>query len=219
MLFHISEVEKRQKVLDEEYNDKLEMLHNLENQRQNLEEEKYSAFLFIIGERGREIFNTWTWDKIKVEGVETEEDNITVKMLFQKFEEYCLPRRNLVVERRRFFLHNQKPDESVDGYVTELKNLSSACEFENIKEGMILYKLVDGVQSDRIRDTQLRKGADLTLQIAIDICKADESTQQEMRLMKHTIEVDAVSKHRRKHKRKTTKYHAFLNVLQLSTFG
>ena len=43
LLFYISEVEKRQKVLDEEYNDKLEMLHNLENQRQNLEEEKYSA--------------------------------------------------------------------------------------------------------------------------------------------------------------------------------
>ena len=27
------------------------------------EKEKYSTFLYLIGEEGREIFNTWTWPK------------------------------------------------------------------------------------------------------------------------------------------------------------
>ena len=35
------------------------------------EEQQYSTFLFIIGERGREIFNTFTWNKKIRDGVES----------------------------------------------------------------------------------------------------------------------------------------------------
>ena len=38
-----SEEEKKHRALDEEYNDKLELLSTLETQRKSLEEEKYSA--------------------------------------------------------------------------------------------------------------------------------------------------------------------------------
>ena len=31
---------------------------------QKAEEEKYSMVLFVVGERGRETFNTWTWQKV-----------------------------------------------------------------------------------------------------------------------------------------------------------
>ena len=57
------------------------------------EEQQYSTFLFISGERGREIFNTFTWNKKIRDGVETEEDDITVKELFQKFEDCGYQRR------------------------------------------------------------------------------------------------------------------------------
>ena len=93
--------------------------------------------------------------------------------LFKRFEDYCLPKRNLVVERRQFFQRNQHKDESCDAYVTELKNLSSTCEFETINEGMILYKIVDGIRSSRVRDVLLRKVTDLTLEKAINICRTD----------------------------------------------
>ena len=56
------------------------------------------------------------------DGVETEEDGITVKALFQKFEDYCLPNKNLIVERRRFFTRNQQNDETIDSYITQLRN-------------------------------------------------------------------------------------------------
>ena len=46
------------------------------------------------------------------DGVETEEDDTTVKALFQKFEDYCLPKKNLIVERR-FFTRNQQHDEII----------------------------------------------------------------------------------------------------------
>ena len=121
-----------------------------------------------------------------------------MKALFQKFEDYCLPQNNLIIERRRFFTRNQQYNETIDAYITQLRNLSSTCEFGDVKEGLILYKLVDGIQSDKIRDTLLRKGADLTLKKATDVCRADETTNQEMKIIKQEIDVDAVQRNRRR---------------------
>ena len=46
------------------------------------EKEKYSFFLFSMGEAGREIFHTWVWPKVTSEdGQPTEEDDITVAAL------------------------------------------------------------------------------------------------------------------------------------------
>ena len=90
-----------------------------------VEEQQYSTFLFANGERGRKIFNTFTWNKKMRNGIKTEEDEITVKALFQKFEDYCLPKKNLIVERRRSFTRNQQHDETVDTYITQLRNLST----------------------------------------------------------------------------------------------
>ena len=139
------------------------------------EEQQYSTFLFVIGERGREIFNTFTWNKKTRDRVKTEEDDITVKALFQKFEDNCLPKKKLIVERRTFSTRNQQHDEKIDAYITQLRNSSSTREFGDVKEGLILYKLVDGIQRDKIRDTLLRKGAGLTLKQAIDVCRAEET--------------------------------------------
>ena len=61
-------------------------------------EEKYSVFLFLIREQGRDIFDTIErGKKVDAQWNQTKEDDITVKKLFKTFEEYCLPKRNLVV--------------------------------------------------------------------------------------------------------------------------
>ena len=75
--------------------------------RRKTEEEKYSVFLFLIGEQGRDIFNTVEWDKkVDAQGNQAEEDYTTVKKLFKRFEEYCLPKKNLVAGRQKFFWKN-----------------------------------------------------------------------------------------------------------------
>ena len=130
------------------------------------------------------------------DGIETEEGDITVKALFQKFEDYCLPKKNLIVERR-FFTRNQPHDETIDAYITQLRNFSSTCELGNAKDGLILYKLVDRIQSDKIWDTLLRKGSDLTLKKAKDVCRADETTNHEMKILKQEIDVDTAQRNRR----------------------
>ena len=55
------------------------------------EKDKYSTFLFLIGERGREIFNTWTWlKKVDADGDPTDEDDIKLQESFKRFKVYCL---------------------------------------------------------------------------------------------------------------------------------
>ena len=79
-----------------------------------------------------------------------------------------------------------------------MRNLPSTSKFGDVKEGIILYKLVDGIQSNKIRDTLLRKGADLTLKKVIDVRRADETANHEMKIIKQEIDVDAAQRNRRR---------------------
>ena len=124
----------------------------------------------------------------------TDVDDITVKLLMEKFEEYCLPKKNLVIERRKFFTRKQRPDESIDAFITELKNLSSTCEFQDVRDGLIVYKIVDGIESDNVRDTLLRKGSNLTLDKAIETCRADEVTKKQLKQMHDDKEIGKIYK-------------------------
>ena len=57
------------------------------------EKDKCGAFLYMIGQTGRDIYNTMTF-------AEGEENKLDV--LFRKFEAYCKPKQNITVERYRF---------------------------------------------------------------------------------------------------------------------
>ena len=75
--------------------------------RGKTEEEKYTMFLFSIGQQGRDVFNTMTWEKKRnAKGNSTDKVNITVRQLIKNFDDYFLPKNNLVVERREYFWKN-----------------------------------------------------------------------------------------------------------------
>ena len=80
-----------------------------------------------------------------------------------------------------FFQGNQGPTEPT--YVTKLRNLAKNCEFGEIHNGLITSKIVEGIRSSKVCDRLLRLGPELTLQKALNICRADEVTQQQMRSM------------------------------------
>ena len=42
-------------------------------------------------------------------------------------------------------------------HVTELKNLASTCEFGDIFDGMLTYRVVEGIRSDTVHDRLLSK--------------------------------------------------------------
>ena len=78
-------------------------------------ETKVKLFLYLIGSKGREIYETMKF--------ETPDKDRTIEELLKLFDEYCDPKRNETVERHKFFMRNQEAGESFDKYLTELKIL------------------------------------------------------------------------------------------------
>ena len=72
-----------------------------------------------------------------------------------------------------FNTRNQWPGETIDQYVTDLRNKAKTCEFGTLTESLIKDHLVCGVISDKTK-SRLLKQANLTLSGALDTCQADE---------------------------------------------
>ena len=73
------------------------------------DEVKAATFLHIAGPEALEIFNTLSFD-----------DAGDDKKLVEKFEAYCIPRKNVTWERHVFNTRNQQSGKSIDQYVTDL---------------------------------------------------------------------------------------------------
>ena len=144
------------------------------------EDEKVAIFMCMIVRQGQDIRDTFEHDEDK-DG----EEIVTVEILIQKFEQYCKPRKNLIVERHRFLTRNQEQSETIDQYVTELKTLATSCEWGDIKNDLICSRIVSGIVSTRVRKTR-----------AIEICQADELSLQQLKLFNNDKEVEAINKTR-----------------------
>ena len=98
------------------------------------------------------------------------------------FGDYCRPRKNVVYERYRFWSRDQSRDEHVDNWVKDLRTIAVDCEFKEQEDLMIRDKLVFGICDARVKERMLRE-SDLTLQKALDIVRAAESTKEKMKKM------------------------------------
>ena len=137
-----------------------------------------------MGEEALEIYNTFS--------LSTAEQKLDV--LFQKFEDYCNPRRNITFERHKFFTCVQEPTEGIDQYVTELRTKASTCEFGVLCESLIRDRIVCGILCDTMREKLLQEN-DLSLQKAIDMCRASEfSKRQTISITEESKSVDYVDK-------------------------
>ena len=140
------------------------------------EKRQCSIFLYVIGEEALEVFNTFTFDR----DADPSESRDKLSTLYDKFQKYCDPRKNITFERHKFFTRSQKPDETIDQYVTDLKLKSRTCEFGELRDSLIKDRVVCGICSDQVRERLLRD-PELTLQKAIDTCRAAEVTKAQMK--------------------------------------
>ena len=83
-------------------------------------QQKCSAFLYTIGQVGRDVYNTMTL---------AEEEQNKIDILLSKFEVYCKSKANVTIERYRFNTRVQAKHETIDQYLTELKLLAKNCSF------------------------------------------------------------------------------------------
>lgn len=147
-----------------------------------VEEVKIAVFLNVLGDDGLEIYNTF----------ELTDDDKKLDTILKKFEEYCIPIKNLVYEHYKFLKRDQLDGESVDQFVIELKKLASSCEFAE-KNVMIRDRIVLGIKNPKIQEKLLEK-ANVTLEDALNIARALESGEAKQKEISNTNEICAVNR-------------------------
>ena len=131
-----------------------------------------ATFLHVAGPEALEVYNTFTWDD--------DDDKSKVNKITEKFDQYCNPRKNITWERHKFNTRNQQPGETIDQYVTDLKTKAQTCEFAQLKDSLIRDRIVCGIICDKTRARLLKEG-ELTLQTALNICRANEATSSQLK--------------------------------------
>uniref|UniRef100_A0A096LWH5 CCHC-type domain-containing protein n=1 Tax=Poecilia formosa TaxID=48698 RepID=A0A096LWH5_POEFO len=89
-------------------------------------------------------------------------------------EKHFTPKVNIVVERHAFRKRTQSPHETVEQYVTALRDLASKCDFDDKTEEMIRDQLVEHIFNSRIRERLLLE-PDLTLDKTVTLAAQMES--------------------------------------------
>lgn len=117
-----------------------------------------NILLHIVGEQCRELY-----DQFDTKGT-------SVEQILEIFRVYFEQKKNITVERHRFFMRNQSEHESIEQYVYDLKKLAKTCDFGSLCDSLIRDRLICGVTNASLRERLLRE-ADLTLTQTLDICR------------------------------------------------
>jgi hypothetical protein len=128
------------------------------------EKQQCGYFLLYIGQKGRDIYNTWALKSAEIDKIDA---------LFDRFEAYCNPKQNVTVLRYKFNTRDQRSDENIDQYVTELRRLANDCSYGELLEEMIRDRIVCGTNNPRIKE-KLLQAETLDLSRAINIARGIE---------------------------------------------
>ena len=123
----------------------------------------------------------------------TDDEQRDVNTCMEALQAHFKPKRNVVYERYVFNLCSQNSDESIDEFLNRIRKLSSSCEFGTLTEELIRDKLVLGIQ-DETTKLRLLKEDNLTLNKALNICRASEVANVQIKAMKTSVnEVEGVN--------------------------
>ena len=101
------------------------------------DEVKTSLLLHCIGEKTREVYNTFAFSSI--------EDSMKYNKVLENFEAYFEPRKNITYSRLKFSTYRQEPGQTFDGYLTEMRKLSSDCNLLELRESLLRDMLIIGL--------------------------------------------------------------------------
>ncbi|CAH0721941.1 unnamed protein product, partial [Brenthis ino] len=142
----------------------------------NLEDEtdsrKVAILLNFIGSEALEIYYSFGLDL----------DDLSFDDLCNKFDNYFTPKINITVERHKLFSRKQAPNESIDTYVTDIKNISHSCEFGALREDLLKDIFSWNCNNPYYKERILIEKPK-TLDEAINIAKRCEATKQQTKAL------------------------------------
>ena len=98
-----------------------------------------------------------------------------------RFENHFEVTRNVIFERAKFNLRNQK-DESADSFITDLYCLAEYCEFGILKDDLIRDRIVVGLADKKLSE-HLQLKSNLTLQEAITKARQSEAVKKQQSIL------------------------------------
>lgn len=112
------------------------------------------------------------------------EDRNNMADVIKKFDQHFLGQTQEFFERFQFNRRNQESGESIDEYVSVLRNMAKTCEFCDCMRELLMDRILLGILDDKTRE-ELLSTHDLTLVKAIEICRAREAATIHMKALKN----------------------------------
>lgn len=112
----------------------------------------------------------------------TQDQQKDVKAILEALEAYFTPTKNVIFERYVFGNLRQEEGETIDAFVTRLREKAATCEYGTLRDQLIRDRLVLGITDESARRRLLRE-KDLTLAMAVDICRAAEIMDNKSKTM------------------------------------
>ncbi|XP_043241537.1 uncharacterized protein LOC122391560 isoform X1 [Amphibalanus amphitrite] len=110
-------------------------------------------------------------------GVDLDDANVTTDVIIQQIGDHLRKQRNVILDRRDFFQRVQEAGESFNDFLMAIKEIHDFCNFcDHCQDDQLRDKIVTGIR-DTIVLEELLADESLTLQKAINICRARENAQ------------------------------------------
>ena len=124
----------------------------------------------------------------------TAAQQVNVIAILDALEHYFKPAKNVIYKHYVFGCCKQEDGESIDSFVTRLREKAATCDYGALRDELIRDTIVLGITDEGTRRRLLRE-RDLTLALAVETCRAAELTDIGMRAMElerqHTDNVNA----------------------------
>ncbi|XP_040061474.1 uncharacterized protein LOC120836570 [Ixodes scapularis] len=128
-----------------------------------------ATHLVCIGEEGRRIYTTFTFDN--------EEDREKLEVLKNKFAARMKPAINLKYHEFIFGKRDQKEDEKFDEWLTELRVLVRNCEYGDAEERMLGSRIILGTKDRQLQQKLINDNP--TFDKVVEIRRTRERTVEQ----------------------------------------
>ncbi|XP_055913733.1 uncharacterized protein LOC129947257 [Eupeodes corollae] len=163
---------------------------------------KIANFLWLIGPRAMEIYNTLFPNDGTLPGIVGNEQNPeevaegeeappnierTLNDVLQAFDNYCVPLKNVTMESFKYNTIVQREKQPFAEFETELRKQIQYCEFKchcgaSYEERMLRDRIIIGI-ADKKLQLKLLDGRNESLKTVVDTCKVFEAAYTNKKLL------------------------------------
>lgn len=179
----------------EKFKQKFQFYLIASNKNDASDDVKIALMMTVLGDEGIKIYNT----------IPNQADKQSFNKVEAYFQENCIPKRNVTVEAFKFNNMKQREGQTIDNFITEIRNQAANCNFTCSKgtckaeyvDRMIRDKLVIGVSNKDLQSKLLQEN-DANSNKLIDICKSYELSVNHQQLL--NAEIDAIKINKKSNK-------------------